>query len=184
MTDTNPLSPPPKLRTPPRQPCGWPAAVLATSSTAWGIDTSLPGPLPSRPDAGGRPSADTTAGSFSMFKPVGNLMVGLPLPSQLLALVRLLRGAGWPASMLLRFDVQEAQSELQAVLDGAGVLEGFSFEITLLRRYLNLSREGYGWLLVRAEDARRAQAVAALARKCGARVAVHYRAQGIEELIA
>jgi len=128
-------------------------------------------------------SADTTATSFGVFKPVGHVMVGLPLPGQLQALVRLLHGAGWNAETLLRFDPHEALPELEAMVDGAGVLAGFGFEITLLRRYLALTLEGYSWLLVRAEDVEQAQTVAAIARDCGARVAVHYRTLIIEELI-
>jgi hypothetical protein len=128
-------------------------------------------------------STNTTATSFGVFKPVGHVMVGLPLPGQLLALVRLLHGAGWSAETLLRFDADEAVPELEEMVAGAGVLAGFGFEITLLRRYLALTREGYDWLLVEADDAERAQAVAALARDCGARVAVHYRTLSIEELI-
>lgn len=128
-------------------------------------------------------SADTTATSFGVFKPVGHVMVGLPLPDQLRALVRALHGAGWTADTLLRFDAHEAVPELEAMVAGAGVLAGFGFEITLLRRYLALTQEGYSWLLVRAEDAEQAQAVAAFARDCGARVAVHYRTLTVEELI-
>jgi len=128
-------------------------------------------------------STDTTATSFGVFKPVGHVMVGLPLPGQVLALVRLLHGAGWSAETLLRFDAHEAVPELEAMVAGAGVLAGFGFEITLLRRYLALTREGYDWLLVEADDAERAQAVAAFAHDCGARVAVHYRTLSIEELI-
>ncbi|HYN62408.1 MAG TPA: hypothetical protein VET87_23135 [Rubrivivax sp.] len=128
-------------------------------------------------------STDTTATSFGVFKPVGHVMVGLPLPGQLLALVRRLRSAGWSAETLLRFDAGEAVPELETMVAGAGVLAGFGYEITLLRRYLALTRKGYGWLLVQAEDAERAQAVAAFARDCGARVAVHYRTLSVEELI-
>jgi hypothetical protein len=128
-------------------------------------------------------STDTTATSFGVFKPVGHVMVGLPLRGQLEALVRLLHGAGWTAETLLRFDAHAAVPELEAMVAGAGVLAGFGSEITLLRRYLALTREGYRWLLVRAQDAERAQAVAAMARDCGARVAVHYRTLIIEELI-
>jgi hypothetical protein len=128
-------------------------------------------------------SADTTATSFGVFKPVGHVMVGLPSPGQLQALVHLLHGAGWTTETLLRFDPHEALPELEAMVDGAGVLAGFGFEITLLRRYLVLTREGYSWLLVRAEDVEQAQAIAAFARDCGARVAVHYRTLTVEELI-
>lgn len=184
MSYTKSPSTPAASHTQPTAPLGWPAAVVATAYEAWGLGAGSPKPLPARADGTDTLSADTTAGTFSLFKPVGQVMVGLPLPSQLRALVRLLRGAGWPAEMLLRFDVQQAQPELQALVDGADARESLGFEFTLLRRYLSLSREGYVWLLVRTEDARRAQAVASLAQDCGARVAIYYRTQSIQELIA
>lgn len=184
MSDTTPQRTFARPRTEPPARTGWRDAVLGETSKAWAPGAADPALPTGRADAVDSLFGNTMAGSFGVFRPVGHVMVGLPLPSQLRALVRLLRGAGWPADALLRFDMQQAEPELQALVDDAGVLAGFGFEVTLLRRYLSLTREGYGWLLVRAEDARRARAIAAMARDCGARVAVHYRTLSIEELIA
>jgi hypothetical protein len=184
MTDTIPQRTLVRPHTEPPARPGWRDAFLGGAAKAGAPGAADPALSTGRADAVDSLFGNTTVGSFGVFRPVGHVMVGLPLPSQLRALVRLLRGAGWPADTLLRFDVQQAEPELQALVDDAGVLAGFGFEVTLLRRYLGLTREGYGWLLVRAEDAKRARAVAALARDCGARVAVHYRTMGIEDLIA
>ncbi len=62
-------------------------------------------------------------------------------------------------------------------------LAGFGYEITMLRRYLDLSREGYQWLLVKVGNSEHASVAAELARAQGARLAVHYRTLTVEELI-
>ena len=59
----------------------------------------------------------------------------------------------------------------------------FGYEITLARRYLKLSREGYRWLLVKVEDSEAAARAAEIARAHGATLAVHYRLLIAEELI-
>jgi hypothetical protein len=74
-------------------------------------------------------------------------------------------------------------AELRAMVDNTGLLAGFGYEITLLRRYVELTEEGYQWLLVQADDRDRAATAAELARACGATVAVHYRTFTVEELI-
>jgi hypothetical protein len=74
-------------------------------------------------------------------------------------------------------------AELRTMVDNAGALAGFGCEITLLRRYLTLTEEGYRWLLVKVDDIQQAAAAADVARGCGATLAVHYGTQTVEELI-
>jgi len=69
------------------------------------------------------------------------------------------------------------------MVDRVGPLAGVGYEITLLRRYVALTERGYRWLLVQVDDSQRAVAAAALARACGATVAVHYRTLVEEDLI-
>lgn len=121
--------------------------------------------------------------SFGVFKPVGYVMMGLPTQAQLDALVAALHSAGWPAPGVRQFAPRESNAELRSMVDNAGLLAGFGYEITLLRRYLALAEEGYQWLLVQAVDNERAAAAAALARASGATLAVYYRALTVEELI-
>lgn len=127
--------------------------------------------------------AATLPTSFGVFKPVGHVMTGVPAQAQLDALVSALHGAGWPTSGVRQFSPRESVAELRAMVDNTGPLAGFGYEITLLRRYVTLTEEGYRWLLVQADDSERAAAAAALARACGATVAVHYRRFTVEELI-
>jgi hypothetical protein len=127
--------------------------------------------------------ASTLPTSFGSFNPVGHLMVGLPTQQQADRLVLDLHGAGWAREAMLHFRPQEAVTELQALVDNAGVLAGFGYEITLLRRYLALAKEGYRWLLVKVDDDKHAATACDAARACGATLAVHYRALTVEELI-
>ena len=94
-----------------------------------------------------------------------------------------LRDGGWGASALRQFSPRETVAELQAMLDNAGAMAGFGYEITLLRRYITLTESGYRWLLVRAGDGEHAAAAALVARDCGATLAVYYRTLTVEDLI-
>jgi len=66
-----------------------------------------------------------------------------------------------------------AETELQALVDNAGVLAGFDCEIALLRRCIALAKEGHRWLLVKVDDANHATAACGVARACGATLAVY-----------
>lgn len=121
--------------------------------------------------------------SFGTFKPVGHLMVGLPTQTEVDVLVAVLHHAGWPAEALLHFTPQDSQEELAEMIDHSGALAGFGYEITLLRRYLDLSRQGYRWLLVKVDTPEQASAASDFARRHGARLAVWYRTLTTEELL-
>jgi len=121
--------------------------------------------------------------SFGVFKPVGHVMMGVPTQAQVDVLVTALHGAGWTGPGVRQFSPRESVAELRAMVDNAGTLAGFGYEITLLRRYLTLAEEGSLWLLVQADEGDRAAAAAEVARRCGATLAVYYRTLTVEELI-
>ncbi|WP_425259298.1 hypothetical protein ACPOLB_00405 [Rubrivivax sp. RP6-9] len=127
---------------------------------------------------------DTLPTSFGVFKPVGHVMVGLPTQSEADALAVALQAAGWPRAAVQPFVPSDSAAELRALVDNAGPLAGFGHEITLLRRYQQLTAAGYRWLLVRVEDSRPAAAAAEIASACGATLAVHYRTLTVEDLIS
>lgn len=138
------------------------------------------------------PTSDITAvhqvpTSFGVFKPVGWLMVGLPtqaLTDGLLAALQTGPQAHtWPSEEVLHFAPSETLEELESMVENAGVLAGFGYEITLLRRYVSLTKEGFRWLLVKVSGVEQAQAAADIARSCGATLAVHYRLLTVEELL-
>lgn len=121
--------------------------------------------------------------SFGAFNPVGHVMVGVPRLPQAEALAEALCQAGWERESVVHFTPSESIEEFEAMTENPSMLAGFGYEITLLRRYLALSREGYRWLLVRVDDTEHAAKAAELARLHGATLAVHYRALIVEELI-
>lgn len=121
--------------------------------------------------------------TFGMFKPVGHVMIGLPTAAEVDVLVSVLHHAGWPAASLLDFRPQDSVAELEAMVESAGAMSGFGYEITLLRRYLALTREGQCWLLVKVDGAEQASEAADFARRHGAQLAVWYRTLTVEELI-
>lgn len=121
--------------------------------------------------------------SFGVFKPVGHVMMGLPSQAQVEALADALHRAGWSPDTLLHFTPSETLEELDALVDGAGMLAGFGCEITLLRRYVKLARQGCRWLLVKVKDTDQASVAADLAKQAGAALAVHYRTLTVEDLI-
>jgi hypothetical protein len=127
--------------------------------------------------------ADDLPTSFGVFKPVGHVMIGLPSQDQTDALVSALQGAGWASHEVRQFTPRESVAEMEEMVDNAGAMAGFGYEITLLRRYLKLAREGQLWLLVKVEDTDEAAQAAELARERGATLAVHYRLLTVEELI-
>lgn len=128
-------------------------------------------------------AADGLPTSFGTFKPVGHVMMGLPTQGQVDALESALHGAGWAGTAVLHFTPREELHELQALVDNAGAAAGFGFEITLLRRYVELTQQGYRWLLVKVDDLDHATAASEIARTNGATLAVYYRLLTVEEMI-
>jgi hypothetical protein len=120
---------------------------------------------------------------FGLFKPVGWLMVGLPSPALADALEQALLTAGWTDAQVLRFSPGESLSQLRAMTEDPGPLADFGHEVTLLKRYVELAQQGYGWCLVKVDDNPQAAQAAAIARDGGATLAVHYRLLTMAELI-
>ena len=120
--------------------------------------------------------------SFGTFKPVGHVLIGIKAGSGMQALEVALRSAGLAAD-LVWVTPKESAEELQALIDDASPLAGFGYEITLMRRYLELSRSGHRWLLVSVGDDETAQKVGDAARVAGATLAVRYGTFVVEELI-
>ena len=62
-------------------------------------------------------------------------------------------------------------------------LAGFGYEVSLMRRYQELAREGASWLIVYAPQDDKASRVADVARTHGALMAEKYHRLVIEDLI-
>lgn len=138
----------------------------------------LPTPMPQAPD-----DSPARATSFGTFKPVGHVMVGLPTRAALQALKAELNAPGVPGLPADELTPSESIDEMQALIDGASPLAGFGYEITLMRRYLELARRGYSWLVVKADNDEEAARIGELAKAHGATLAVRYGRLTVEDLI-
>jgi hypothetical protein len=120
--------------------------------------------------------------SFGTFKPVGHVLIGMPGNGAIGELERALFRAGFDTG-LVWITPRESADELRALIDDASPLAGFGYEITLMRRYVELSNAGHRWLLVKVDSDEQAEAVGAAAREVGATLAVRYGRLVVEELI-
>lgn len=154
-----------------------------TTSTASDTSDTSTASTASTPTHQSTIDADSVPTSFGVFKPVGHLMVGVPTQAQVDGLEAALHAAGWPTDALQHFIPRESVPELAAMVDNAGAMAGFGYEITLLRRYLALAEQGYRWLLVKVSDSEHAASAAETARVHGAVLAVYYRRFTVEDLI-
>jgi hypothetical protein len=121
--------------------------------------------------------------SFGAFKPVGHVVVALPDEARAQAAGAALREAGFDADDVLHYTAAEEGSEMSQLLDHASDFAGFGYELTLMRRYQQLAREGCSWLVVFAPDEPRATRVAEVARRFDARLAEKYHRLVVEDLI-
>lgn len=134
-------------------------------------------------DAEQAAAEDARATSFGSFKPVGHVMVGLPNRAALRGLKAALLAPGVPGLPADELTPKESIEEMQSLIDNASPLAGFGYEITLMRRYLALAREGYSWLVVKVDSDEDAQRVGELARQQGATLAVRYGSLTVEDMI-
>lgn len=121
--------------------------------------------------------------SFGAFKPVGHVVVAMPDDPSAAAAAQALRAAGFEAEDILEYTAAEEDDEMDRMLQHASDLAGFGYEISLMRRYQELAREGASWLIVFAPDDERAQVVAEVVKAHGARMAEKYHRLVIEDLI-
>jgi tRNA A58 N-methylase Trm61 len=123
--------------------------------------------------------------SFGAFKPVGHVVVAMPDDERAAAAVRELRAAGFEAEDILEYTAAEEDDEMDRMLADATAngVAGFGYEVSLMRRYQELAREGASWLIVFAPDSEQASRVAEVTRTHGALIAEKYHRLVIEDLI-
>lgn len=150
-------------------------------------DLPIDPPIPAAPasPATEAPEEDSAARatSFGTFKPVGHVMVGLPDRASLTALKAALNAPGVPGLPADELTPAESIDEMQALIDNASPLAGFGYEITLMRRYVELARQGTRWLIVKTDSDEDAAHVGELAKAHGATLAVQYGRLTVEDLI-
>ena len=121
--------------------------------------------------------------SLGSYNPVGHVLVALPSEALASEARQALSDIGFDDEDLLHYSADEEREQMERMLSHTSQLSGFGYEVTLMRRYQTLAREGCGWLLVYAPDAPHAERVAEVARRFGARCAVKYHRLAVEDLL-
>lgn len=121
--------------------------------------------------------------SFGTFKPVGHVVVAMPDDDRAAEAVRALRARGFEPEDILEYTAAEEDDEMDRMLQHASDFAGFGYEVSLMRRYQRLARDGASWLIVFAPEDERAAEVAEVARRHGALMAEKYHRLVIEDLI-
>lgn len=119
--------------------------------------------------------------SFTAFKPVGHIVIGFPDNETCGRAVHALQEEGFT-------EVQQVQSEdmrsnMGQMLDSVSGIAELGHEVVEMRKYLALSAEGYGWLIVPASDNDAARRIISSVEPIGARVAVNYGRLLIEDML-
>ena len=121
--------------------------------------------------------------SFGAFKPVGHVVVAMPDDTRAAAAAAALRAAGFEAEDILEYTAAEEDDAMDRMLQHASDLAGFGYEVSLMRRYQALARDGASWLIVYAPDDARASRVAETVKTHGALMAEKYHRLVIEDLV-
>ncbi len=121
--------------------------------------------------------------SFGAFKPVGHVVVAMPNDESAAGAVRELRGAGFEQEDILEYTAAEEDDEMDRMLRYASDFAGFGYEVSLMRRYQELAKEGASWLIVFAPSDEQTVRVAGIVKRFGARLAEKYHMLAIEDLI-
>jgi hypothetical protein len=123
--------------------------------------------------------------SFGAFKPVGHVVVAMPDDARAAAAAQALLAAGFEAEDILEYTAAEEDDEMDRMLRNAeaNAVAGFGYEVSLMRRYQELAREGASWLIVYAPDDEQAAKVAATVDAHGALMAEKYHRLVIEDLL-
>ena len=123
--------------------------------------------------------------SFGAFKPVGHVVVAMPDDDRAAAAVQALRASGFEAEDILEYTAAEEDDEMDRMLADADAtgLAGFGYEVSLMRRYQELAKEGASWLIVYAPEDDQASRVADVVKNHGALIAEKYHRLVIEDLI-
>ena len=123
--------------------------------------------------------------SFGAFKPVGHVVVAMPDDDRAASAAQALRASGFEAEDILEYTAAEEDDEMDRMLADADAtgLAGFGYEVSLMRRYQELAKEGASWLIVYAPEDDQASRVADVVKNHGALIAEKYHRLVIEDLI-
>ena len=121
--------------------------------------------------------------SLGAFNPVGHAVLAFPSDAVAADAREALLAAGFADADILGFTSAELFGDLNEMLRNASGAAGFGYEINLMRRYLTLSSEGCGWLVVYSPEEEQIKHIVDVAKQFGAKSAVHYGRLASEDLI-
>ena len=121
--------------------------------------------------------------SFGAFKPVGHVVVAMPDDDSAALAVQALRQRGFEERDILQYTAAEEDDEMDRMLQHTSDFAGFGYEVSLMRRYQELARNGASWLIVFAPEDERTVQVADAVRQYGALLAEKYHRLAVEDLV-
>ena len=121
--------------------------------------------------------------SLGAFNPVGHTVLAFAGDKAAGEAAKAVQEAGFGAADILVFNSGELFPDLNEMMRNASGAAGFGYEITLMRRYITLAGEGAGWVIVYSPAEAQVAQVTEIAKRCGARSAVHYGRLLHEDLI-
>ena len=121
--------------------------------------------------------------SFGAFKPVGHVVVAMPDDESAAKAVKALRDQGFEEADILQYTAAEEDDEMDRMLRHTSEFAGFGYEVSLMRRYQELSKNGASWLIVYAPKEEHDLKVGEVARQYGAWAAEKYHRLVIEDLL-
>lgn len=121
--------------------------------------------------------------SFGAFKPVGHVVVAMPDDARAAQAVAALHAAGFDDDDILQYSAAEEDDEMDRMLRYTSDFAGFGYEVSLMRRYKELARNGASWLIVFSPDDAHTARVTAAVQRHGALMAEKYHRLVIEDLL-
>jgi len=121
--------------------------------------------------------------SFGAFKPVGHVVVAMPDDNRAALAVAALHEAGFDDDDILQYTAAEEDDEMDRMLRYTSDFAGFGYELSLMRRYQQLAKNGASWLIVFAPDDAQTKRVSEAVGRHGALMAEKYHRLVIEDLL-
>ena len=121
--------------------------------------------------------------SLGALNPVGHAVLAFADDATAADAKAALLQAGFGGEDILTYTSAELFPNLDEMMRKASGAAGFGYEITLMRRYMTLAGEGCGWLVVYAPDDEHTFKVTEVAKRFGAKSAVHYGRLLHEDLV-
>jgi hypothetical protein len=121
--------------------------------------------------------------TLGAFNPVGHVVLAFADDAAAAKAVQALQDAGADPADVLVFSSAELHRPMSDMLRNASGAAGFGYEVTLMRRYIDLAAQGAGWIVVHVPDDAAAERVRDIAKRFDARAGVRYHRLASEEIV-